>query len=78
MISMRTTDIKTELRALIEKETDNSILQAIYTLLKKSSLDPKLKEKLTTRALKSEEDIAAGRLMDRKALEQKLNERLGI
>jgi hypothetical protein len=75
---MRTTDIKTELRALIEKETDNSILQAIYTLLKKSSLDPKLKEKLTARALKSEEDIAAGRVMNRQELEQKLNERLGI
>ena len=75
---METVDIKTELQALIENETDNSILEAIKTLLKKSSLDPILKQKLTSRALKAEEDIATGRVMDRKELESKLNSRLGI
>lgn len=75
---MSTIDIKTELRTLIEKENDHHILEAIKTLLKKSSLDPHLKEKLTNRALKSEEDIAAGRVMERKEFEQKLNDRLGI
>ncbi len=74
---MEKVDIKIELQALIEKETDNSILEAIGTLLRKSNLDPTLKQKLTSRALKSEEDIAAGRVMDRKELEQKLNSRLG-
>ena len=78
MITMKAIDIKTELRTLIENETDNSILEAIKTLLKKSSLDPVLKEKLTSRALRSEEDIAAGRVMDRAELEQRLNKRLGI
>ena len=66
MIDMRAEDIKTELRELIEKETDSSVLEAIKTLLKKSGLNPTLKEKLTSRALKAEEDISAGRLMDRK------------
>ena len=75
---MRIVDIKTELRELIEKETDSSILEAIKTLLKKSSLNPTLKEKLTSRALKAEEDIAAGRVMDKKELELRLNKRLGI
>ena len=75
---MRTVDIKTELRELIEKETDSSILEAIKTLLKKSSLNPTLKEKLTSRALKAEEDITAGRVMNRKELELRLNKRLGI
>jgi len=74
---MEKVDIKIELQALIEKETDSSILEAIGTLLRKSNLDPTLKQKLTSRALKSEEDIAAGRVMDRKELEQKLNSRLG-
>lgn len=75
---MSTIDIKTELRALIDKETDSNILDAIRTLLKKTSLNPMLKEKLTSRALKAEEDISAGRVMDRKELEHKLNGRLGI
>ena len=78
MIDMRAVDIKTELRELIEKETDNSILEAIKTLLKKSSLNPALKEKLTSRALKAEKDISAGRVMDRKELESKLNDKLGL
>lgn len=74
---MRSEDIKTELRELIENETDTSVLEAIKTLLKKSSLNPALKEKLTSRALKAEEDISAGRLMDRKEFELRLNDRLG-
>ena len=78
MINMRTVDIKTELRELIEKETDSSILETIKTLLKKSSLNPTLKEKLSSRALKAEEDIIAGRVMNRKELEIRLNKRLGI
>jgi len=79
MLDMATTaDIKTELQTLIENETDSSILEAIRTLLRKSRLDPILKQKLTSRALKSEEDIKAGRVMDRKGLEKKLNTRLGI
>jgi len=57
MITMKATDIKQELRMLIDKEKDLHILEAIKTLLVKSSLDPILKEKLTSSALKAEEDI---------------------
>ncbi len=78
MIDMKTADIKTELRELIDKESDNSILEAIRTLLIKSKLNPVLKEKLTSRALKAEEDIKAGRVMNRKELELRLNKRLEI
>jgi hypothetical protein len=75
---MKAEDIKSELRELIEKETDKSILEAIKILLKKSSLKPTLKEKLTSRALKAEEDILEGRFLDRKEIELRLNDRLGI
>ena len=78
MFTMRTEDIKTELRDLIDNETDSNILEAIMTLLRKSRLNPVLKEKLTSRALKSEEDIRAGRVMERKDFEQRLNDKLGI
>lgn len=75
---MKTKDIKEELITLIEKEKDLHILEAIKTLLVKSSLDPILKEKLTSRALKSEEDIQSGRVYSREEFEAKLDNRLGL
>jgi len=75
---MKGSDIKTELRDLIEKENDTAVLEAIKTLLMKSSLDPKLKKKLTDRAVKADEDIVAGRVNSRAEIESKLNARLGI
>ena len=48
------------------------------SLLLKSSLDPILKEKLTSRALKAEEDIKAGRVYTREELEKKLDSRLDL
>lgn len=59
---MSTVELKTVLQRMIEQETDTNILQAILTILQKTSLNPVLKEKLTSRALKSEDDIQAGRL----------------
>ena len=44
----------------------------------KSSLDSVLKEKLTSRALKAQEDIQAGRVYTRKELEHKLDNRPGL
>jgi hypothetical protein len=55
-------EIKTELQQMIQQETDLSVLQAIRTILLKTSLNPKLREKLTLRALKSEQDIKEGRV----------------
>jgi len=74
---MEMQDIKSELRHLIEKENDHHILEAIRTLLEKTSLDPQLKEKLTSRALKSEQDIKEGRVMERNEFAKKLSDRLG-
>jgi hypothetical protein len=74
---MRAMDIKKELRILIEKENDLHVLEAIKTLLVKTSLDPILKEKLTARALKSEEDIQEGRVYSKEEFEMKLDSRLG-
>ena len=73
---MKTIDIKQELWNLIEKEDDLCLLEAIKTLLVKSSLDPELKSKLTSRALQAEEDIKAGRVYTREEFEKKLEERL--
>ena len=75
---MEAIDLKQELKTLIEKENDLHILEAIKTILVKSSLDPVLKEKLTSRALKAEEDIRAGRVYTREEFEKKLDNKLGL
>lgn len=62
---MSTITIKVELKELIEQENDLSILKAIKALLKKTTLDTVLREKLTRRAIKSEEDIKSGRVLSR-------------
>ena len=70
---MKAAEIKTELRQLIEHETNMSVLQAIYTLLLKTGLNPKLKEKLTIHALKSEEDIKADRIFNKEEVIRRTN-----
>jgi hypothetical protein len=67
---MSTIEIKTELLQLIEQEKDISVLEAIHTILQKTSLNPMLKEKLTGRALKSEQDIASGHLFNKEEVIQ--------
>tara|TARA_R110001592_G_scaffold89458_2_gene263111 strand:+ start:341 stop:571 length:231 start_codon:yes stop_codon:yes gene_type:complete len=69
-------DIKTELKQLIEKESDTSILKAIRTLLTKTSLDSSLKAKLSKRALQSEDDIAKERLMDKDEIRKRMDDYL--
>lgn len=47
-------------------------------LKQEQELNPILKEKLTARALTSEEDIKAGRVYNREEAEAKIKERMGI
>ena len=63
--------IKTELKELIEQERDLTILKAIKALLKKTTLDTTLREKLTQRAIRSEEDIKDGRVLSRSEIIKK-------
>lgn len=55
-----------------------AILDKLEEVLKreKQQLDPALKEKLTSRALKAENDIANGRTMTREEIEKNLKDRL--
>lgn len=69
---MSTTDLRLELKSLIDNETDPQILKAVRTLLQKSALDPLLKEKLTSRAKQSEENIKKGNTFQREDFEKKL------
>jgi len=70
---MGAAEIKTQLQQMIEQETDMSVLQAIHTILVKTGLNPILKEKLTTRALRSEDDIKAGRTFSKEEVIRRTN-----
>lgn len=65
--------LKSELVEMIEQETDTHVLEAIYTLLSRTSLNPLLREKLTIRALKAEEDIKSGRLFSSDEIKARTN-----
>ncbi|WP_424961467.1 hypothetical protein [Ekhidna sp.] len=59
--------------------SNEELIDKLESLLKKEQkLDPTLKEKLTARALKAEEDINAGRVFTREEAEVKLKERLDL
>jgi hypothetical protein len=72
---MSAIEIKTELQQMIEREKDMSVLEAIRTILQKTSLNPMLKEKLTARALKSEKDITEGHLFRKEEVAQRTERR---
>jgi hypothetical protein len=60
--------------------SNEKIIEKLESVLKKEQqeLDPVLKEKLTSRALKANEDIRSGRVYSREEAEAKIKERMGI
>ena len=60
--------------------SNEKIIDEMETILKKErqNLDPVLKKKLTSRALKANENIREGKVYSRKEAEAKLKERIGI
>jgi hypothetical protein len=67
---MTTLDLRIEIGKLLEREQDASILEAIRNLLRKTTLDQTLREKLTGRALQAEKEIKAGLGHTREELER--------
>ena len=65
--------LKSQLQKLINEQDDIRVLEAIYTLLEKTSLDSVLKSKLTDRARKAEADISGGRVFNKEAIIEKTN-----
>ncbi|HZX75431.1 MAG TPA: hypothetical protein VFE57_13480 [Cyclobacteriaceae bacterium] len=59
---MSTTEIKSELQQMIEREMDEHTLRTIHSFLQKTSLNTALRERLIKAALLSEEDIQNGRV----------------
>ncbi len=61
-------------------QADERFIQLVYGMVQadKSSLDSTLKEKLTARALTSEQDIKDGRVLSREEMDSKLDAKFGI
>jgi hypothetical protein len=78
METMKAIDIKTELRGLIEKETDLRILETVRALFTQKDLDPSVEKEMISRALKSEQDIKEGKVYTIEEAEARLNKRLGL
>jgi hypothetical protein len=78
METMKAIDIKTELRDLIEKETDLRILEKVRALFTQKDLDPSVEKEMISRALKSEQDIKEGKVYTIEEAEARLNKRLGF
>ncbi|MEQ9300325.1 MAG: hypothetical protein RIF33_17260 [Cyclobacteriaceae bacterium] len=60
--------------------SNEKVMEELESVLQREqqALDPVLKDKLTSRALKSNEDIKAGRVYSREEAEVKIQQRMGI
>ncbi|MBV6406242.1 MAG: hypothetical protein GFGODING_03027 [Flavobacteriales bacterium] len=72
---MGTLSLRAELSDLIAKEKDVTLLNVLKDILSGGSKNALLKAKLTARALKAEEDLAAGRTLDTKQVRARLSAR---
>ncbi|WP_375578299.1 hypothetical protein ABWH96_14830 [Marivirga tractuosa] len=59
---------------------DEKIIEKLESVLKdeQQKIDPVLKEKLTSRAVKANEDIKSGKVYNREEAEKELRNRMGI
>jgi len=71
-------DIRTELKDLIDQETNLSLLEAIKALFTQEHVDPSVEKEMISRALRSEQDIKEGKTFTIEEAEARLDERLGL
>ena len=72
---MSTISLCNELSELIAKEKNAALLEVLKDILSGGSKNALLKAKLTSRALKAEEDLAAGRVLSTDQVRERLASR---
>lgn len=72
---MSTLSLRSELSELIAKEKNASLLEVLKDILSGGSKNALLKAKLTSRALKAEEDLANGRVLTTEEVRARLASR---
>lgn len=78
MTTMKAADIKSELKNLIDQETNLSVLETIKALFTQRDFDPSIEKEMISRALESEQDIKEGKVYNVDEAETKLDKRLGL
>lgn len=66
-------DIKTEIKTLIDAETNHKKLERVRNVLLDMSTEQVLRDKLLNRASLAEKDIQEGRVYSREEIESRLN-----
>lgn len=75
---MKAADIKSELKSLIDQETNLSLLETVKALFAQKDFDPSIEKEMVSRALKSEQNIKEGKVYTIEEAAARLNERLGL
>jgi hypothetical protein len=73
---MTTAALITKLKKKLEKETDANVLKAIEILLKDDTKAARIRRRMMEGALRSEEDIAEGRVMSAAEAKRRLQEHI--
>jgi len=68
--------LKEEIKELVDQEENTDRLEKVKTLLMENHSDPAMKEWMTQRALKAEEDYKAGRVHSVEEVREHLLSRL--
>lgn len=76
MMTMKATDIKTELKDLIDQETNLNLLETVKAMFTLGDFDPLVEKEMISRVLESEQDIKEGRVYTIEEAEAKLNKGL--
>ncbi len=75
---MNKSEIKTELKSLIDQETDLGFLEDMKALFERESMEASIENEMISRVLKSERDIRKGRVFTFEEAEVRLNKKLGF
>lgn len=75
---MTTAALITRLKKKLEKETDANVLKAIEILLKDDTKAARLQRRMMEGAVRSEEDIAQGRVMSGTEAKRRLQEHMAM
>jgi len=77
-MKMSSSEIKSELKTLIDKETDLEFLRDVKAMFKHENVDPSVEKEMTSRILKSEQDIQEGKVFTIEESKDRLKKSLGF
>ncbi len=77
-MKMSSSEIKSELKTLIDKETDLEFLKDVKAIFDHENVDPSKEQEMISRVLKSEQDIREGKVFTIEESKDRLKKSLGF